>query len=161
MRKEIAEATEDLIALGLMGPSDNAAKGDEMTNWTPSEGLKRADAVVGEIEQAVDAGVAPSVLRHRLTEIVARAIDDAIGVKDVPRHVTLYTNGHHPVEAITITPTPGLATGDMVVVTKGPHEGTYAIGDQITPTKKARGRPKGSTKKKPKAQKEAPAVTAE
>lgn len=139
-----------------------------MTTWQPSEGLKRADAVVAEIEQAMEAcGVVPpdgkpmrAVLGHRLTEIVAKAIDDARGAKDVPRHVTItsvdpktpdgtvFSNGHVKNGAITITPTPGLPDGATVTIANGPHAGTHTFStvSADTPVKR-RGRPKGSKKK--------------
>ena len=50
--------------------------------WTPSEGLERAEAIVGGLE--IDAGNCgvlspfPPVYRHRMVEVIARAIDQAL-----------------------------------------------------------------------------------
>lgn len=148
-----------------------------MTTWQPSEGLKRADAVVAEIEQAMEAcGVVPpdgmpmrAVLGHRLTEIVANAIDAATGARKTASIHVNHTNGHHPSDTVAdfVTrepPTkkdeayfgarpkrlssPGIPDGATVSVAGGPHAGTYvtAVGSDAAPVKK-RGRPKGSTKK--------------
>lgn len=50
--------------------------------WTPSEGLMRAQAVVADIDAAAAAcGVLtpfPHPLYHRLTEVIAKAIDQAL-----------------------------------------------------------------------------------
>lgn len=52
-------------------------------SWTPSEGLKRADAVVREIEASQSAifgtvgGFAP-VFRYRVTQLIAQALDQAL-----------------------------------------------------------------------------------
>ena len=52
-------------------------------NWKPSEGLKRADAVVRDMEAAQTAIFGPSggfapIFRHRIMQLIAEAIDQAL-----------------------------------------------------------------------------------
>lgn len=139
-----------------------------MTTWQPSEGLKRADAVVAEIEQAMEAcGVAPpdgmpmrAVLGHRLTEIVAAAIDAAVTAytpitQGGTSKEVKYTNGHYrtypgvgteteaseQVQALSKSTMPLQSPSDSFR-----NASPAAIQAALTPVKK-RGRPKGSTKK--------------
>lgn len=143
------------------------AKGKQMTDWTPSVGLKAADAVVAEIEQALEAcGIAvrghPSrpILSHRLTEIVAGAIDDSVadggiaqfaqipdGTVFANARVVTITNGHSRLY-------PGIGTEpeaseQVQTLSKSimplPRKAEGA-GEPTTPKK--RGRPKGSKKAK-------------
>lgn len=150
-----------------------------MSTWQPSEGLKRVFYVVAEIEQAMEAcGISPpslqpapyQVFRHRLADIVAKALDGAIEdahAKPIAAVAVTYTNGHAEkiLQHDTFAP---MREGDAVTITNGPHAGAYTVGEpvtsgdvQVTPIKKARGRPKGSTKKKAKAAKAEKAVEAQ
>jgi len=147
-----------------------------MSAWIPSEGLKRADAIVGEIEQAIgacEAGPPGNVRRHRLMEIVARAIDDAMtdarniawvappanavsshfqvgGQLGATGHLnSFYANGTdingHPLSATALPP-------DLRKIVTIPAKEPEAP--------KRRGRPAGSTNKKGKKSKAAKAETA-
>lgn len=137
-----------------------------MTTWTPSIGLQRADAVVAEIEQAMEAcGVVPpdgkpmrAVLGHRLTEIVANAIDAVIGDgKPFAGATWAHTENFQPLgEPEYCPPIAVYANGHGFSDAQIKDTATVILGaieKDAAPAKKARGRPKGSTKKAKKSAK--------
>lgn len=134
--------------------------------WTPTEGMRRADAIVGQYADDMAASVhfiVPQIMRSRLFDIVATAIDQALadgsttGQKALAEKVV---NGIGPNLAPTVTWTAKeqgfgeasshMRVGDDVTVVGGPHAGSYRLASPDMPAPKKRGPKKGS-KRKPKA----------
>ena len=86
-----------------------------MTNWTPTEGLRRAEPALQELLQAAAAvgkHITDPVQRYKFTEILARHLDRALAdgsaaqrnAPDLPDFPPSagdelpYTNGHHEAE---------------------------------------------------------------
>lgn len=146
-----------------------------MNTWKPTEGLKRAEAIVRDIEQAGVATLAAMaygadslklsrdpIYRHRLVEIIATAIDQALRdgsemdalasvVGSFPAGSTVeMMNG--PAGKYTVVP---LAESVEIDHPDGSSYDHDAAARQIAaaPKKRGRGRPKGSKKKaKPQAE---------
>lgn len=124
-----------------------------MNTWTPSKGLQQADAVVKEIEQAYEATTPGPVRRHRLMEIVAKAIDgDPEQVSALPNG-TVFANGRVEDSVyIQVPPKHVPVAGTHPVAVAAPVLESVQVSAPSSPAdtlraKKRRGRPKGSTKK--------------
>ena len=89
-----------------------------MMPWKPSEGLKRADSLVTQIEQDAAACGSPMagwseyrLLRHRMVEVIAKALDQALSDGSEQDALATLGNGH---AAGRPFPTPGPSPSEAI-----------------------------------------------
>ncbi len=152
-----------------------------MSNWKPSEGLKRADWIVCELcdNAAAAHNNIGAELRHRMIEVIAKALDQALA--DGSEHDALASvvgNGKHPVHDDYSVTGEAIGVDELSEYAKEVHRDVrkavkaqmsalastdfpvQVSGPEAPEPKKKRGRPKGSKAKrakKAKATAEAPA----
>lgn len=87
-------------------------EGSTMT-WRPSEGIKRAEPIVGQFhEELTAAGIKMEpVYQWRLVGLIARALDDALGEKSDQDALAAMVKGNGHVEDFSVSELPTAASG--------------------------------------------------
>ena len=120
-------------------------------SWNPSEGLRRAPQIVTDLEKALYAEqvmVSP-VARWRLTEIVAKALDQALADgSEVDALNAVVGNGHgRSSRSVIVPPDEGERSPQANWGESMPSQDFLEVAEAKIAPKKARGRPKGSKNK--------------